>query len=58
MDYKLITIGTCDMCAQFVPLLAIENTRYAKTCVTCVDKEMHKLLRKDYKGFRVVRLKN
>ena len=46
MNYKLITIGTCNMCAQFVPLLSLENTKFAKTCVTCVDKEMKKLIAK------------
>ncbi|MCS5551594.1 MAG: hypothetical protein NZ811_08780 [Gammaproteobacteria bacterium] len=46
MDYNLITIGTCNMCAQFVPLLSLENTRYAKSCVACVSKEMKELLDK------------
>jgi hypothetical protein len=37
MNFKIITIGTCNLCSNFVPF-AVTYSKYTGTCKTCVDK--------------------
>jgi len=37
MNHKIITIGTCNLCSNFVPF-AITYSKFTGTCKTCVKK--------------------